>query len=164
MRAVRAVLATVVAAAAALAFTATAAQAAPRPTPHADTAQRAAAGSGYLYVSQDAGWAGRWCWWYNADNNWDTINTAENANCDNNNRASMRNLASSAWNDSNSGRPVALYIHPDYTGAYACLGAGDAWDNLTGVWFTWGSNRDGYMANANDNIASHRWRSSCGAG
>lgn len=163
MRAVRAVLATVVAAAAALAFTATAAQAAPRPTPHADT-QRAVAGSGYLYVSQDAYWSGRWCWWYNADTNWDTINVAENANCDNNNRASMRNLASSAWNDSNSGRPVALYIHPDYTGAYACLGAGDAWDDLTGAWFTWGSNRDGYMANTNDNIASHRWRSSCSAG
>ncbi|AXO38034.1 hypothetical protein ACGFLT_24390 [Micromonospora chalcea] len=163
MRAVRAVLATVVAAAAALAFTATAAQAAPRPTPHADT-QRAVAGSGYLYVSQDAYWSGRWCWWYNADTNWDTINVAENANCDNNNRASMRNLASSAWNDSNSGRPVALYIHPDYTGAYACLGAGDAWDDLTGAWFTWGSNRDGYMANTNDNIASHRWRTSCSAG
>ncbi|MFD6611277.1 hypothetical protein ACFWD1_20645 [Micromonospora chalcea] len=163
MRAVRAVLATVVAAAAALAFTATAAQAAPRPTPHADT-QRAAAGSGYLYVSQDAYWSGRWCWWYNADTNWDTINVAENANCDNNNRASMRNLASSAWNDSNSGRPVALYIHPNYTGAYACLGAGDAWDDLTGAWFTWGSNRDGYMANTNDNIASHRWRTSCSAG
>ncbi|MBB5113523.1 hypothetical protein AB0K27_32875 [Micromonospora echinospora] len=163
MRAVRAVLATVVAAAAALAFTATAAQAAPRPTPHADT-QRAAAGSGYLYVSQDAYWSGRWCWWYNADTNWDTINVAENANCDNNNRASMRNLASSAWNDSNSGRPVALYIHTNYTGAYACLGAGDAWDDLTGAWFTWGSNRDGYMANTNDNIASHRWRTSCSAG
>ncbi|MBQ1041103.1 MULTISPECIES: hypothetical protein [unclassified Micromonospora] len=163
MRAVRAVLATVVAAAAALAFTATAAQAAPRPTPHADT-QRAAAGSGYLYVSQDAYWSGRWCWWYNADTNWDTINVAENANCDNNNRASMRNLASSAWNDSNSGRPVALYIHPNYTGAYACLGAGDAWDDLTGAWFSWGSNRDGYMANTNDNIASHRWRTSCSAG
>ncbi|MFD6717754.1 hypothetical protein ACGF5H_28265 [Micromonospora chalcea] len=163
MRAVRAVLATVVAAAAALAFTTTAAQAAPRPTPHADT-QRAAAGSGYLYVSQDAYWSGRWCWWYNADTNWDTINVAENANCDNNNRASMRNLASSAWNDSNGGRPVALYIHTNYTGAYACLGAGDAWDDLTGAWFTWGSNRDGYMANTNDNIASHRWRTSCSAG
>ncbi|SBT50524.1 hypothetical protein [Micromonospora auratinigra] len=163
MRAVRTVLATLVATAAALAVTATGAQAAPKPTPHTD-AHRLASGSGYLYVSQDAYWAGRWCWWYNADNNWDTISTAENANCDNNNRYSMRNLASSAWNDSNTGRPVALYIHTGYTGAYACLGAGDKWDDLTGAWFSWGSNRDGYMQNTNDNIASHRWLSSCGVG
>ncbi len=163
MRSVRSMRAILVAAVAALTITATAAQAAPRPAPHTDS-HRALAASGYLYVSQDAYWGGRWCWGYNADNNWDTISTAENANCDNNNRASMRNQASSAWNDSNSGHPVALYIHPDYSGAYACLGAGDSWDNLTGVWFSWGSNRDGYMSNANDNIASHRWRTSCSAG
>ena len=76
----------------------------------------------------------------------------------------MRNLASSAWNDSNGGRPVALYIHPDYTGAYACLGAGEVWDNLTQHTFNWGSTRGGYGETTNDNIASHRWRSSCSAG
>jgi hypothetical protein len=127
------------------------------PDPHAPQ------GTGYLYAWEAADHLGRSCWWFNASTNWDYIAGNSLNACSDNSRASIRNKASSVWNDGNSGNPVNLYIHPGYTGAWTCIGAGVAWTNLQNHNFNYGAGRDGYGDNSNDNIASHRWRSYCGA-
>jgi hypothetical protein len=105
-------------------------------------------GDGYLYAWQYWGYAGSMCRWYDADDNWDTTPCG----------FSMRNKASALFNNSAFGNPVNLYYHPGYTGAWACLGAGDYWDDLANRHFSWGPGRNGYGQSADDNIASHRWR------
>jgi hypothetical protein len=143
----------------AVALTATSAQAA---APQSSI-QKGALRSGLLYAWQDPGLNGRTCWWFNASTNWDNIAGDYDLNaCSDGSRASFRNQASSVWNDGNSGRPVNLYYHTGYTGAWMCLGVGDSFDDLSQQWFSWGSGRDGYHASGDNNIASHRWVSSCG--
>jgi hypothetical protein len=97
------------------------------------------------------------CRWFDADNDW------ADAPCGLN----FRNVASSVYNNSAGNRPVNFYFHDTYKGAWACLAAGDYWDNLQNRTFSWGPGRDGYQKIANDEIASHRWRkagSPCGDG
>jgi hypothetical protein len=111
-------------------------------------------GDGYVYAWENA-WndnseGGRWCRWFNGDNNWQD-------DCGN-----FRNIASSVQNNSSAGNNVRFYIHPSNTGAYACLGRGDAWRDLSkGIVFSFSPGLDGYWASANNNIASHRWVTNC---
>lgn len=118
---------------------------------------------GYLYAWAAAYYQNwppthpRHCRWFDADPNWADSPCGLN----------FRNVASSIYNNSSGNRPVNLYFHADYTGAWACLGPGDYWDNLQNKTFSWGMGRDGYQKIANDEIASHRWRaagSACGNG
>jgi hypothetical protein len=105
-----------------------------------------AAGSGYLYAWSDAYYSGALCSFFNSDSNWQD-------NCGN-----FRNRASSLWNDTAHGNSVNLYYHPNYSGAWACLHAGEAWDDLSnGGHFNWGPGRDGYGEPANDEFASSKW-------
>jgi hypothetical protein len=111
-------------------------------------------GDGYVYAWEDAwndnSWGGSWCRWFNGDNNWQD-------DCGN-----FRNRASSVQNNTSANNNLRFYIHPSNTGAYACLGAGDAWRDLSqGIVFSFSPGLDGYWASANNNIASHRWVTYC---
>jgi hypothetical protein len=138
----------------ALALTPATAQAAPPASPGDPTGVRAAA-SGDLIANEagtsDPRFPMRWCTWHNSDGDWG------------NDCGGFRNVASYAFNDSNANNVVRLYYHTGYRGAWACLGPGDVWDDFAtqNIRFTWGAGLDGYMSPANDNVASHAFRSTC---
>lgn len=90
------------------------------------------------------------CRFYNDDGNWGD-------NCGN-----YRNIASTVQNNSSSGNVIKFFYHTNYTGAYACLGSGDAWRNLAaGIYFSFSPGLSGYGVGANDEIAGSRWARTC---
>jgi peptidase inhibitor family I36 len=106
---------------------------------------------GYFYGWKGTYYTGGECAWFNSDTNFG------------NDCGGFRNAISSAYNNSNAGNVVRLYYHPDYTGAWACLGAGDFWYDFPAqnIRFTWGSGQDGYNAQADNESASFRFRATC---
>jgi hypothetical protein len=110
---------------------------------------------GFVYAWEHA-WndnsqGGRWCRWEYSDATWGD-------DCGN-----FRNLASSLQNNSSGGNAINFYFHTEHTGAWACLGRGDVWRDLSlGIHFSWGYDRDGYGRGANDEIASSKWVRYCG--
>ena len=56
---------------------------------------------------------------------------------------------------------VNLYYRDDFKGSYACLGRGDMWMDLTLGWEKFHAPGDGQWEEVNDNVASHKWVSSC---
>jgi Peptidase inhibitor family I36 len=118
-----------------------------------DSAARAntAAASGNFYGYRDPYYGGGSCAWPNDDSNLGD-------NC-----GGMRNVISSAWNDSSQGNVVRLYFHTGYSGAYACLGPGDWWYDFAAqnVHFSFRPGLDGYNRSANDEVASFSFNRAC---
>jgi hypothetical protein len=110
-----------------------------------------AAASGNFYGWRAAYWGGGGCAWPDDDSNFG------------NDCGGMRNVISSAWNDSSQGNVVRLYVHPGYSGAYACLGPGDSWYDFTeqNIRFTFRPGLDRYNAPANDEVASFTFNRGC---
>ncbi|MEU6497092.1 hypothetical protein ABZ890_43190 [Streptomyces sp. NPDC046984] len=109
---------------------------------------------GYVYA-----WDGTWddnnqpqtsCRWFNDDPNWGD-------DCGN-----FRNWAGSLQNNSSHGNAVNFYYHPNYTGAWACLGPGDVWRDARYNYFSWGAGQDGYSQAIYKQIASSKWVRTCG--
>ena len=120
------------------------------PTPGAPDGGNSIAFDGNLYAYRDPGFiglCGAWSW---HSSYWPT---------------GCRNQASSIWNN---GYPatlddVNLYWGSNYTGAWACISQGDYWGDLTlGIErFSWGAGLPGYMEPVNNNVASHKWVTTC---
>jgi hypothetical protein len=118
----------------------------------APTAAQAADGNVYAYEHINFG--GAVCAWSGNDTDWGSCSPG----------GTMLNRASSLWNNGYAGGndEVNFYWGQSYTGAWDCLGVGDAWSNLTNQRFIYGSGRPGHGQSTNDNIASHKWVSFCG--
>ena len=131
-----------------------AAPTAPVPAPGADRSVLAPDGRVYAWEHPHGG--GAVCWWTGNDGNWITCDPGGN----------LKNLASDLWNN---GTPQAVdkvlfFWGQQQTGAWACLGRGDSWPDLTTGWYTfsWGSwGTPGKGDSIENNIASHRWSSTC---
>jgi hypothetical protein len=110
-------------------------------------------GDGYVYawdnIWNDDNYATISCRWYNDDPNWQN-------DCGN-----FRSYAGAIQNNSAHGNSVNLYFHPDYTGAWACLGSGSVWRDLRYNYFSWGAGLDGYGQALNNEVASSKWVRSC---
>ncbi|MGC5038597.1 MULTISPECIES: hypothetical protein [unclassified Streptomyces] len=140
----------------AVAFTAPTAHAA-EPAPAETRTVSAAAADGKLHAWMDPYRGGGHCAWSGAIRNWDYPGPGCPA---------MRNLASSVENRGYAGGydDVNLYYGEDQSAAYACLGNGDMWLDLSlgrevfsHGWSWW----DGYGESVDNNIASHSWTDSC---
>ncbi|MGW0337916.1 hypothetical protein ACWD0J_40075 [Streptomyces sp. NPDC003011] len=140
----------------AVAFSAPMAQAS-EPTPAESRTVSAAAADGKLHAWMDPYRGGGHCAWSGANRNWDYPGSGCPA---------MRNLASSVENRGYAGGydDVNLYYGEDQSAAYACLGNGDMWLDLSlgrevfsHGWSWW----DGYGESVDNNIASHNWTDSC---
>jgi peptidase inhibitor family I36 len=101
------------------------------------------------------------CSWAGNDTNWATCPEGHN----------MQNQASALWNNGhylpNGNDEVNLYYNRNYRGAWACIGLGHHWWNLTThqYRFSWGPSGPGTGkgASVENNIASHKWVHHCGA-
>ena len=126
--------------------TATGAQASPTSAAMASTA----AADGKVYAWRDPYRGGGGCAWSGRSDNWQY-------DC-----GDMRNKASSLENRGYSDA-VNFYYHPNQGGAWACLGRGDMWLDLSigREIFSWGANLDGYRLKLDNAIASHRWVAGC---
>ncbi|MEV0459565.1 hypothetical protein [Catellatospora methionotrophica] len=96
------------------------------------------------------------CAWFNSDSNWSDDCVFEET------PGGMRNRASSLVNESTHGNYARLYYHTGYTGAWACIGPGEYWDNLYNWWFNHGSGLGGYQTRIDNEIAGFKWSTSCG--
>jgi hypothetical protein len=115
---------------------------------------------GYVYAYDTSYANGDHCRWLGHDNDWSTCT-------DRWGRAhNMLNRAGSLYNRGYFDvlDKVNFAWGKGHTGAWACLGLGDAWPDLAfeGQTFTWGAGRPGYRQRINNNIASHRWVDTCG--
>ncbi|MFD8232907.1 hypothetical protein ACFV20_13620 [Streptomyces sp. NPDC059696] len=140
----------------AVALTAPTAQAA-EPKPADQRSVTAAAPDGKLHAWEHPYREGGHCAWSGASRNWDYPGPG----CPH-----LRNLASSVENRGYAGSydDVNLYYGEDQSAAYACLGRGDMWLDLTLGWETFSHGWpwwDGYGESVNDNISSHSWTDSC---
>ena len=119
-----------------------------------DQAATALAADGRVNAWEHAHAGGIHCWWTGNDTSW--------VDC---NGGNMLNRASDLFNNGFAGGrdEVNFYWGQGYTGAWACLGVGDSWPDLSdGQIFSWGSGKSGYRDEINDNIASHKWVVNCG--
>jgi hypothetical protein len=129
----------------------------------------AQAGSGHTWCSSADGTGCLWAWdrpyadpygvqcaWFNSDTNWGDDCVFEET------PGGMRNQASSLVNGTSRNNYARLYYHPDHTGAWACIGPGEYWDNLYNWWFNHGAGLGGYQTRIDDEIASFKWSTSCG--
>lgn len=117
----------------------------------------AQAADGYVYAWQHVSRGGDMCRWSGNDDDWSSCRGRIFA-------GNMRNRASSLWNNGYPGAydDVNFYYGRWYSGAWDCLGVGDAWGNLTRQRFVYGRGKPGYGQSTNDNIASHKWVNYCG--
>jgi opacity protein-like surface antigen len=140
----------------AVAFAAPTAQAS-EPAPVKPRSVTAAAADGKLHAWEHQYRGGKTCSWSGSNRNWDYPG---------NGCPAMRNIATSV---ENRGYDIAygdvnLYWGIDQGGAYACLGNGDAWMDLSlGIerfdhGLPWWS---GMGESLHDNISSHQWTDSC---
>jgi len=114
----------------------------------------AQAADGKVYAYQHWNFTTPYCAWVGNDTDWGSCSPA----------GSMRNKASSLWNNGYAGGydDVNFYWGTSYTGAWDCLGNGTSWSNLQNQRFVYGASRPGYNQSTNDNISSHKWVSYCG--
>ncbi|MFI7602157.1 peptidase inhibitor family I36 protein [Actinoplanes sp. NPDC049681] len=112
---------------------------------HADTP--AGSADGNFYAWNEWRYSGHKCAWQGNSADW------TGAGC--------RNQASSVWNNGYLGGndDVRMYWDTNYGGASICLWRGTYIENLQSVSFP--NNGAGAGQNANDNISSHKWVSSC---
>ncbi|MEU7824852.1 hypothetical protein [Catellatospora sp. NPDC049111] len=124
-----------------------------------------AGGTPYCQTSDGRGCLNAWeldrtngyqCSWFNSDSNWgdDCVNAHL--------PGGFRNQASSLENVTANNNYARLYYHPGYTGAWACIGPGEYWNDLYYWWFNHGSGLDGYQTRINNEIAGFKWSKSCG--
>ena len=131
---------------------------APAPVPGASSAQAATAAAapnatalapadGYFYAYADSNYGGKYCRWVGNDTDWSSCSPGGN----------LRNQASSLWNNGYAGSFDDVYVYwgLSYGGAYACIGNGLAYSNLSNYVFPVGGS--GVGENMNDNISSHKW-------
>jgi hypothetical protein len=115
----------------------------------------------YFYAAEHPYGQGKYCRWLGNDGNWADCSSASGPT-----PGGMQNQASQMYN---SGVPATLsavnvYYNRGYDGAYRCLAASDHWDDLPlgrETFNRWGNNGSGYGLSINDNVASHKWVSSC---
>ncbi|GAA2364185.1 hypothetical protein Cme02nite_33460 [Catellatospora methionotrophica] len=112
-------------------------------------------GTGCLYAWTWYNNEGYQCSWFNSDGNWGD-------DCPEGLSGGFRNQASSLENQSSHGNYARLYFHPSYTGAWACVGPGEYWNDLSVKRFNRGSGRDGYNYVIDNEIAGFKWSTSCG--
>ncbi|MCS0603577.1 hypothetical protein NX794_20510 [Streptomyces sp. LP11] len=119
---------------------------------HDSASRGAAAADGLLHAWTDPYGGGTPCFWGGNADTW----------------GPCRNKASDIWNNGYAVTldAVDLYWGLNATGAHACIGRGDSWNNLpSGQWrFTYGSGLGGFGQSVNDNISSHRWVDYCSQG
>jgi hypothetical protein len=110
----------------------------------------AQAADGNVYAYEHANFGGARCAWSGNSSDW--------SSCGMRNRASsLRNNGYPGGNDD-----VNFYWGTGHTGAWDCLGVGDAWSNLANQRFIYRPGLPGYGESTNDNISSHKWVSYCG--
>jgi hypothetical protein len=123
------------------------------------TAPAASAADGNVYAFEGTYNSGPYCAWSGDDGDWSTCSGGGvNRN--------MLNKASSLWNNGYPGSydDVNFYYNQGQGGAWACLGNGDAWADLSlgHEIFSWGPGLAGHGGRINDDIASHKWVNYCG--
>jgi hypothetical protein len=121
----------------------------------------AAAEDGRLHAWADPYQRGAHCSWEGNKRDWDYGDDGVTGNCQ-----PMRNVASSLENRGFAGGydDVDLYYNQDQSGVYACLGHGDAWQDLTGGDYIFNNGPwwwEGKNTSVNNNIASHSWTDGC---
>ncbi|MFC4592097.1 peptidase inhibitor family I36 protein [Sphaerisporangium corydalis] len=127
----------------------------------APAASAALMADGFFYAAENPNGQGKYCRWLGNDGDWSNCSDPSGAV-----PGGMQNQASQMFN---SGVPggyddVNVYYNKNYDGAYRCLAVGNHWDNLTLGWETfdhWGTNGQGYGKSINDDVASHKWVTSC---
>jgi hypothetical protein len=139
----------------------TSAQAADGPATAPRTAAAASTPDGNLHAWEHEYRGGDHCYWSGSSRHWDGLKETAQEGC-----GGMRNRATSLENRGYEGfDAVNLYWDIDQGGAWACLGRGDMWLDLSlgretfshKSWF----NHAGYGESLQDNISSHQWVESC---
>ncbi|MFE6488494.1 hypothetical protein ACFVGN_36945 [Streptomyces sp. NPDC057757] len=128
-------------------------------TASSQSASAAAAEDGMLHAWVDSYRGGAECTWAGSSRNWDGNDEA--IDC-----GGMRNRASSLENRGYEGiDAVNLYWDIDQEGAWACLGRGDMWLDLSlgREIFSFKDffNSGGYGQSLENNISSHNWVDHC---
>lgn len=121
----------------------------------------AQAADGYVYAWNNYNYNTNqgWCAWYGNDRDWSWCDERSGGT------TSMRNKASSLWNNGYAGAYPAVnfyYNGPERSSAWACLGQGDSWPDLRYRYFSWGSGLPGYGRPLENDIAGHKWVQYCG--
>jgi hypothetical protein len=126
------------------------------------TAFAAAAADGFFYAADLPNGQGKYCRWLGNDTDWSTCSDPSGSVGGN----GMLNQASQMFNNGVPGGydDVNVYYNKGYDGAFRCLATGNHWDNLSlGIetFDHWGTNGQGYGKSLNNDVASHKWVTSC---
>lgn len=140
-------LATASIAAVGMSGTAQAAPAAPAKAMAPAAPSAVAAADGYFYAWIDSNFNNNSCRWSGNASDW----------------GACKNRASSVQNNGyvDTYDDVNMYWGTGYTGAWYCLARGHYLRDMRYDYFNRGSNKAGYGESMGDNVASHKWATSC---